>query len=173
MSLRRRRHDEPMPTSSERASFFTSEAMARATTRNVTLWDTPRQRNAAARSRAGAGGRSRTGTDLSALRIFVPLRLSPPPSGVRGLDYPFTLAMCCRCCPSSLYTFPLGKGLGSGLPVKVSPNLSSSAPRVSLGALNRSSPLRLPVSPRPHTGLFLARDLLAAKPNSVSARSPP
>jgi hypothetical protein len=26
---------------------------------------------------AGAGGRSRTGTGLSALRIFVPLRLSP------------------------------------------------------------------------------------------------
>ena len=30
------------------------------------------------------------------------------PPGVRGLDYPFTLAFVrCRCCPSSLYTFPL------------------------------------------------------------------
>ena len=36
------------------------------------------------------------------------LRLSPPPSGVCGLDYPFTLASRRRCCPSSLYTFPFG-----------------------------------------------------------------
>ena len=35
-----------------------------------------------------------------------PLRLSPPPFGVWGLDYPFTLARArLRCCPSSLYTF--------------------------------------------------------------------
>ncbi len=27
-------------------------------------------------------------------RIFLPLRLSPPPIGVCGLDYPFTLASC-------------------------------------------------------------------------------
>jgi len=61
----------------------------------------------------GAGGRTRTGTGLAALRIFIPLRLSPPPSGVRGLDYPFTLARSFRCCPSSLYTFPLaGAWLG-------------------------------------------------------------
>ena len=47
------------------------------------------------------------------------LRLSPPPSGVCGLDYPFTLASRRGCCPSSLYTFPDGcapSGLGSGLP---------------------------------------------------------
>jgi hypothetical protein len=38
-----------------------------------------------------------------------PLRLSPPPFGVWGLDYPFTLARArLRCCPSSLYTFPSG-----------------------------------------------------------------
>jgi hypothetical protein len=37
-----------------------------------------------------------------------------------------------RCCPSSLYTFPKVSGLGSGLPVKVSPTLSSSTPPVSL-----------------------------------------
>ena len=31
---------------------------------------------------------------LLALRIFLPLRLSPPPTvGVRGLDYPFTVAI--------------------------------------------------------------------------------
>jgi len=42
------------------------------------------------------------------LRIFVPLRLSPPRQRrVRGLDYPFTLPRTrFRCCPSSLYTFP-------------------------------------------------------------------
>lgn len=74
-----------------------------------------------------------------------------PWPGVCGLDYPFTLAISFRRCPSSLYTFPYS-GLGSGLPVKVSPNLSSSTSRVSLGALNLFglSPLRLPVSPRPH-----------------------
>ncbi len=32
------------------------------------------------------------------------------PSDVRGLDYPFTLAVTrFRCCPSSLYTFPLAE----------------------------------------------------------------
>ena len=50
------------------------------------------------RSRGGAGGGSRTLTSLAALRIFVPLRLSPPWPGactpvgqVCGLDYPFTI----------------------------------------------------------------------------------
>ena len=52
---------------------------------------------------------------------------------VRGLDYPFTIPReRFRCCPSSLYTFPKISGLGSGLPVKVSPTLSSSTPPVSL-----------------------------------------
>ena len=41
---------------------------------------------------------------------------SPPWFEVCGLDYPFTLAVCLRCCPSSLYTFPSEVGLGSGLP---------------------------------------------------------
>jgi len=49
-------------------------------------------------------------------RIFLPLRLSPPPSGVRGLDYPFAIRRCAgvsRRCPSSLYTFPFsGAWLG-------------------------------------------------------------
>ena len=42
------------------------------------------------------------------------------PKGVCGLDYPFTVLRVAedRCCPSSLYTFPLADaaGLGSGLP---------------------------------------------------------
>jgi hypothetical protein len=49
--------------------------------------------------------------------FFLPLRLSPPPRGVRGLDYPFTKANCRRCCLSNLYTFPLaGAWLGSREP---------------------------------------------------------
>jgi len=48
-----------------------------------------------------------------------------------------------RCCPSSLYTFPKS-GLGSGLPVKVSPNLGSSTPTISRQALNDLGPVRLP-----------------------------
>jgi hypothetical protein len=60
----------------------------------------------------------------------------------------------CRCCPSSLYTFLSGERLGSGLPVKVSPTLSSSAPWVSPRALNGLSPMRLPVSPRPHAAIY-------------------
>jgi hypothetical protein len=81
------------------------------------------------------------------LRIFIPLRLSPPrQQRVRGLDYTFTIPhMRLRCCPSSLYTFPeSASGLGSGLPFQVSPTLSSSTPSVSRWALKRLSPLRLP-----------------------------
>jgi hypothetical protein len=62
------------------------------------------------RDKSGAGGGSRTHTSSRALRIFIPLRLSPPPSGVRGLDYPFTSTPVSidvfRRRPSSLYTFP-------------------------------------------------------------------
>ena len=54
---------------------------------------------------------------------FIPLRLAPPlparAGSVRGLDCPFTLGRkpAVRCCPSSLYTFPVRAraGLGSGL----------------------------------------------------------
>jgi hypothetical protein len=60
-----------------------------------------------------------------------------PAMRVRGLDYPFTIPReRFRCCPSSLYTFPKTFGLGSGLPFKVSPTLSSSTPPVSRWALN-------------------------------------
>ncbi|MFB2551561.1 hypothetical protein [Ensifer soli] len=61
----------------------------------------------------GADDGTRTRT-LSERQIFVPLRLSPPPFGVRGLDCPFAMAKRgFRRRPSSLYTFPF-KGLGSG-----------------------------------------------------------
>jgi hypothetical protein len=107
----------------------------------------------------GAGGRTRTGTVLANRGIFVPLRLSPPcqtRSRVRlvcGLDYTFTLALSrVRRCPSSLYTFaPAVRPvrLARDCLLAVSPNLSSSTPRVSQRALNLLSPLRLPVPPRP------------------------
>ena len=89
-------------------------------------------------------------------RIFIPLRLSPPRTiklRVCGLDYPFTMAFAHRCRPSSLYTFP-ESGLGSGLAPVPS---TKSVPRIwavlhpafPTGALKSSSPLRLPVPPRP------------------------
>lgn len=47
-----------------------------------------------------------------------PLRLSPPPAGVWGLDYPFTLApRRVRCRPSSLYTFPRLAGAWLGIAI--------------------------------------------------------
>lgn len=69
-----------------------------------------------------------------------------PAVRVRGLDYPFTIPReRFRCCPSSLYTFPEISGLGSGLPAKVSPTLSSSAPPVSLAGTQF---LKSPLTPR-------------------------
>ena len=65
----------------------------------------------------------------------------------------------------------VGPGLGSGLPVgEVSPNLGSSAAPVSRGALNCSSPLRLPVSPRPHLAANLTTAQDRAKPKSTMRR---
>ena len=69
---------------------------------------------------------------------------------VCGLDYPFTLPRNIRglgaarlVSTPSRRKFP--SGLGSGLPLQVSPNLSSSASTVSRRALKfRSSPQRLP-----------------------------
>jgi hypothetical protein len=69
---------------------------------------------------------------------------------VCGLDYPFTLPRKIRglgaarlVSTPSRRKFP--SGLGSGLPLQVSPNLSSSASTVSRRALKfRSSPQRLP-----------------------------
>ena len=58
-----------------------------------------------------------------------------------------------RCCPSSLYTFPVGvsSGLGSGLPFKVSPNLSSSTSPVSQASTQvflKSAAYAIPPRPR-------------------------
>jgi len=113
------------------------------------------------------GRRDSNPHELLAQRIFVPstafaaltqnvilapglgsgLSLHPPPKDA-GL----------RCCPSSLYTFPdcsMSSRLGSGLPFQVSPNLGSSASPVSQASTqSSSSPLRLPVPPRPHGFLF-------------------
>ena len=61
-----------------------------------------------------------------------------------------------RCCPSSLYTFLAGFVRQAWLGIarsKVPPNLSSSASPVSRRALKfRSSPVRLPIPPRPRGG---------------------
>ncbi len=100
----------------------------------------------------GVGGGSRTLTSRQAQRIFIPStafaarmrRFEASASGLRsGLSLhrpPIDPGL--RCCPSSLYTFPVGmldaatsgsmpSGLGSGLPFQVSPNLGSSASPVS------------------------------------------
>jgi hypothetical protein len=80
--------------------------------------------------RSGAGGGTRTLTGLPPTdfrTIYGFRRLACRVRGLRrvcGLDYPFTVAFAqvgvrLRCCPSSLYTFPLhvhAWGLGSGLP---------------------------------------------------------
>ena len=68
---------------------------------------------------------------------------------VCGLDYPFTLLRKFRSLGAArLVSTPSRlclSGLGSGLPLKVSPNLSSSASPVSRRALKSSlSPLRMP-----------------------------
>jgi hypothetical protein len=71
---------------------------------------------------------------------------SPCPGSIPGV----------RRCPSSLYTFP-ARPIASGrvrawlgiAMSQVPPNLGSSTSRVSAGALKLSSPLRLPVPPRP------------------------
>jgi hypothetical protein len=91
------------------------------------------------------------------------LRLSPPrrdalrklTPGLRsGLSlHPTPEIPKLRCCPSSLYTFPGWNfsGLGSGLPFKVSPNLSSSASPVSQTSTQvflKSAAYAIPPRPR-------------------------
>ena len=95
------------------------------------------------------------------------LRLSPPQrypeegaSGLRsGLSLHRARDASLRCCPSSLYTFPVGirgepssrapSGFGSGSPLQVSPNLSSSTSRVSPRALKLFKSVVSAVPPRP------------------------
>src|SRR5262245_8636432 len=104
------------------------------------------------RQKTGAGGRTRTGTGLSALRIFVPLRLSPPhrsanrASAVRGLDYPFTLAGFAVGAARLVSTPSPLPELGSGLPVERLPRIWAVLhPGFPRAHSNRLSPLRLPV----------------------------
>ena len=66
------------------------------------------------------------------------------PTGVRGLDYPFTMPRQARsrCRPSSLYTFPVATGRRAWLGIAIlqgSPNLSGSTSRISPRALRSSS----------------------------------
>jgi hypothetical protein len=82
-----------------------------------------------------------------------PLRLSPPPlPSVCGLDYPFAVAVEALGAARLVSTPSRFTGLGSGLPLKVSPSLSSSTSQVSLERTQifSLSPLRLPIPPRPH-----------------------
>lgn len=123
---------------------------------------------------AGAGGRNRTGTRFPPTDFLTSYgfrrRLAWRPQGafpstraitrpdVCGLDYPFAMARRTQALGAarlvSTPSRPRIRGrLGSGSPVKGSPNLSSSTSRVSrrrTQVLFSSSPLRLPVSPRPH-----------------------
>jgi hypothetical protein len=124
----------------------------------------------------GAGGGTRTPTGLAALRIFLPAtafaasraphRCAAP--RVCGLDYPFTvLRPRRRLGAARLVSTPsrpglLPSGLGSGLPVKVSPSLGSSASWVSRRSTQvASSPLRLPVSPRPRDQASISFEVVA------------
>ena len=104
----------------------------------------------------GAGGRTRTGTSLSALRIFVPLRLSPPP--VRAFvvwTIPSPWPQGRRRRPSSLYTFPgrSSQGLARDRHSTGFPEFERfyvrGFPQRTRG--RSPSPLRLPISPRPRS----------------------
>ena len=66
---------------------------------------------------------------------FIPLQLSLPPLGVRGLDFPFTLDTKTLGAARQVST-PSQLGLGTGLPFQVSPFLSSSTRDVSTTAPN-------------------------------------
>ncbi len=107
------------------------------------------------------------------------LRLSPPRSQMRvcGLDYPFTVRRqaAFRCCPSSLYTFPPRGGLGSGLPGERLPRIWAVLRRGFPRGHSRqlSSPLRLPVSPRPRDAVGIAKLISRTNYACRLARSAP
>jgi hypothetical protein len=118
-------------------------------------------------NKVGAGGRTRTGTALSSLGIFLPatafaaLALHVCAFGL-GLGSGLYLHHCARSralgaarlvsTPSQQHDRPMRLARDCLLPV--SPSLSSSASRVSLGALKDLSPLRLPIPPRPRTPIY-------------------
>lgn len=125
----------------------------------------------------GADGGTRTLTGFPPTDFRTTSAFAATVAGVRGLDYPFALHVrhslpAFRRCPSSLYTFPAACRAWLGIAIsQVSPNLSSSAPVVSRRALNeRSSPLRLPIPPRPHTGSCVAASRAGIKHHAARLR---
>ena len=85
---------------------------------------------------------------------FIPLRLSPPPAGVRGLDCPSAMdPKVDRRCPSSLYTF-LRRGLArdrhAASAAKRSPTLSRSVMVFPAITPNFRNPVLYPAELRGH-----------------------
>ena len=113
----------------------------------------PVQSTASMQNGYGADGGARTRM-AEAEGFSYQLRFSPPPYGVRGLDYTFTLAFALGA--ARLVSTPSSCEAWLGIAIlQVSPTLSSSTAGVSAGALKlSSSPLCLPVSPRPHAPCY-------------------
>ena len=92
---------------------------------------------------------------------------------VCGLDYTFTIAHSrFRCCPSSLYTFAtrLSAGaLGSGLPVTGFPEFEQFCTSGFPAGTQFSSPLRLPIPPRP----LWSQDQIVSAVSAAGKMSPP
>jgi hypothetical protein len=130
---------------------------------------------------SGAGGGTRTPTGLPPTdfrtsygfrrRSFAQARFGvfvvwTIPSPCPGVDPGF------RCCPSSLYTFPL-PGLARDCRREVSPSLGSSASAVSRGALKAFKSVASAIPPRPrgahsYTGAVESRqDAFAANTRRV------
>jgi len=74
----------------------------------------PRTRSRLSEDR-GADGGTRTPTPLREQIFLTTSAFAAAIYGVRGLDYPFAIAVGRRRRPSSLYTFPSGAWLGIGL----------------------------------------------------------
>ena len=122
---------------------------------------------------------TRTPTGLSALRIFLPATAFAASPGASaglwsGLSLHHGAVRAVRCCPSSLYTFPGAcgcRGLGSGLPCARFPRIWAVLhPRFPGEHSIVSSPLRLPVSPRPHLAANLTTPPDGAKPKLTMRR---
>ncbi len=108
----------------------------------------------------------------TAQRIFIPLRLSPPPEGVWGLDYPFTVPRKRGVGAARLVSTPSRRRAWLGIAIlQGSPNLSSSTARVSPRALKLSSKSGAStIPPRPHTKAVIGRGGIAAKDDLRSVR---
>ena len=101
----------------------------------------------------GAGDRNRTGKPVRATDFRHTAFLNARPGPVCALDYAFTIALGCRCPPSSLYTFPR-KGLARRC-LGAGARGFSEFEGIHAGAfacpvLNLISPLCLPISPPRH-----------------------